>query len=40
MKSLREIADDLMTGEAPDELALEVGMDRINDAISMLEDRE
>jgi hypothetical protein len=39
MKSLQAIAEELMMGENPDQLALEVGMDRVNDAISMLEDR-
>jgi hypothetical protein len=40
MKTLREIAADLMTGENPEELARQEGWDRVSDAIDMLEDRE
>ena len=39
MKTIQAIADDWMMGEDPDQLALEVGMDRVQEAIDALEDR-
>jgi hypothetical protein len=38
-KSLQQIADDLISGNDPNQLALEVGIDRVNEAIDILEDR-
>lgn len=39
MKNIQQIAEDLMLGESPDQLAQEVGWDRVNEAIDMLSDR-
>lgn len=39
MKTLDQIEYDLISGENPEELAQEVGWDRLNEAIDRLNDR-
>jgi hypothetical protein len=39
MKSLQQIAEDLMMGDSPEIVAQEVGWDRVNQAIDILSDR-